>query len=187
MMLAETFLDILDDWRPAFSQQRTHLRAARQAVGSLVALGRRTVTRILWCLGREQHDWTAEYRLFSQSPWRMQDLFAPVLKRALPWCAEDHVAVAFDDTSRGKTGRKIADVRWMKHPLSPPFWINLRFGLRFLQIIGDGFRGTSLDSVSMKHEHQLAVSHQSNTRRGLAECVPDKPDLAIRDDPGSLR
>jgi len=132
-MLAETFLEILDDWRPAFPQQRTHLRAARQAVGSLVALGRRTVTRILWCLGREQHDWTAEYRLFSQSPWRMQDLFVPVLKRALPWCAEDHVAVAFDYTSRGKTGRAIADVRWMKHPLSPPFRINLRFGLRFLQ------------------------------------------------------
>jgi hypothetical protein len=133
MMLAETFLEILDDWRPAFPQQRTHLRAARQAVGSLVALGRRTVTRILWCLGREQHDWTAEYRLFSQSPWRTQDLFAPVLKRALPWCAEDHVEVAFDNTSRGKTGRKITDVSWMKHPLSPPFWINLRFGLRFLQ------------------------------------------------------
>jgi len=85
MMLAETFLEILDDWRPAFPQQRTHLRAARQAVGSLVALGRRTVTRILWCLGREQHDWTAEYRLFSQAPWQTQDLFA--LDEAPPFTA----------------------------------------------------------------------------------------------------
>jgi len=41
--------------------------------------------------------------------------------------------VAFDDTKLPKTGKKIPTAFWQRHPLSPPFRINLLYGLRFLQ------------------------------------------------------
>ena len=41
--------------------------------------------------------------------------------------------VALDDSLYPKTGKKIPGARWHKDPLSPPFRVNLRFGLRFLQ------------------------------------------------------
>ena len=41
MSLLAAFLDIVDPWRAVFPQQRTFQRAVRQALGSLVCLGRR--------------------------------------------------------------------------------------------------------------------------------------------------
>jgi hypothetical protein len=132
-MLADHLLEILEDWRPAFSQHRVHLRAIRQALGSLTAVGRRTLTRVLWALGLQGVDWTAEYRLHQRSSWSTRDLFFPILRRALEWCSEEFVTVAFDDTCCRKTGRKVAHVSWQKDPCSPPFRANLLYGLRFLQ------------------------------------------------------
>jgi hypothetical protein len=41
MTLLSAFLAIVQDWTPVFPQQRTFQRAVRQALGSLVCLGRR--------------------------------------------------------------------------------------------------------------------------------------------------
>jgi hypothetical protein len=41
------FLSIVEDWHPVFCQPRSHLRAVRQALGGLLRLGRRTLTRII--------------------------------------------------------------------------------------------------------------------------------------------
>jgi hypothetical protein len=41
MTLLAAFLAIVRDWRDAFPQQRTADRGVRQALGSLVCLGRR--------------------------------------------------------------------------------------------------------------------------------------------------
>ncbi len=47
MSLLAAFLAIVEDWRDVFPQQRTFLRAVRQALGSLVCLVRRCLTRII--------------------------------------------------------------------------------------------------------------------------------------------
>ncbi|MBZ5584348.1 MAG: hypothetical protein LAQ30_19475 [Acidobacteriia bacterium] len=52
-MLLSTFVDILQDWLPAFAQQRSGRRAITQAMGALLALGRRTLSRALWALGQQ--------------------------------------------------------------------------------------------------------------------------------------
>ncbi len=133
MMLLTTFLEIVRDWDRVFPQPRTSVRAVRQALGSLVCLGRRTLSRIIWTNGDQNRSWGAEYHLHSRCRWDPQRLFAPVFKRALPWCCGPYVGVAADDTRLHKTGRMIQQAFYQRDPLSPPFHVNLMLGLRFLQ------------------------------------------------------
>ncbi len=133
MTLLQALIDILGDWRSVFPQQRSCNRAMRQAVGLLVCLGRRTLSRVIWTNGGQQRSWGAEYFLHSRCQWDPQQLFAPVLRRALGWCSGRYVGVAIDDTRLRKTGRCIPQAFYQRDPLSPPFHVNLTLGLRFLQ------------------------------------------------------
>jgi hypothetical protein len=133
MTLLEAFLDIVADWRPVFPQQRTFQRAVRQALGSLVCLGRRCLSRIIWTWGGQNRSWSAEYFLHARCQWQPQHLFAPILRRALDYCPGRLVGVAVDDTRLSKTGLCISQAFYQRDPLSPPFHVNLRLGLRFLQ------------------------------------------------------
>lgn len=133
MSLLAAFLAIVEDWRGVFPQQRTFQRGVRQALGSLVCLGRRCLSRIIWTNGGQQRSWSAEYFLHSRSPWEPQQLFQPILERALPYCRQRLVGVAIDDTRLRKTGRAIQQAFYQRDPLSPPFYVNLMLGLRFLQ------------------------------------------------------
>jgi hypothetical protein len=133
MSLLSEFLDITADWRRVFPQQRTFQRAVRQALGSLVCLGRRCLTRIIWTNGGQNRSWSAEYFLHSRCRWEPQQLFRPILKGALEYCPQRLVGVALDDTKLRKTGRSIPQAFYQRDPLSPPFHVNLVLGLRFLQ------------------------------------------------------
>jgi hypothetical protein len=127
------FLDIVADWEEFFPQSRTHLRAVRLALGGLICLGRRTLSRIIWSNGDEQKDWRADYFLFSRAKWDPAGLFTPIVKRALGWCPGRYIGIAIDDTRVRKTGPKIQQAFYQRDPLSPKFYVNLMFGLRFLQ------------------------------------------------------
>lgn len=131
--LLEGWLEIVGPWRSAFAQHRTFSRAVRQALGSLLCLGRSMLSRIIWTTGREQHSWSAEYFLPSRAPWDPQALFAPLVREALRYCPGRLVAVAVDDTRLKKTGRSIPQAQYHRDPLSPPFHVNLIWALRFLQ------------------------------------------------------
>ncbi len=132
-MLLTALLEIVRDWNCVFPQQRTSVRAVRQALGSLVCLGRRTLSRIIWTNGDQNRGWSAEYHLHARCRWDPQQLFAPIFKRALPWCCGPYVGIAADDTRLHKTGRMIQQAFYQRDPLSPPFHVNLMLGLRFLQ------------------------------------------------------
>lgn len=131
--LLGAFLDIVADWEAIFPQRRTYLRAVRQALGALVCLGRRTLSRIIWTNGGQHQDWRADYFLFSRSPWDPAQLFLPIVERALAWCPGRYIGVAIDDTRLRKTGPCIQQAFYQRDPLSPKFYVNLMFGLRFLQ------------------------------------------------------
>lgn len=133
-MLLRTLLSILQDWQDAFAQQRSWRRAVAQSLGTLTAFGRRTLSRAICAQGHQHVDWSAEYRLHARSHWTPNDLFQPILKRALPWCRGPYAAFAIDDTRLRKTGRKIPTVAYGRDPLSPKFRFNLMLGLRFLQL-----------------------------------------------------
>ena len=131
--LLAAFLAITAQWRPLFPQVRSWKRGLQHALGSLVCLGRRCLTRIVWTNGGQFRSWGAEYLFYSRSQWDPQQLFLPILRQALAYCPGRYVGMALDDTRLHKTGRCIIQARYHRDPLSPPFHTNLMFGLRFLQ------------------------------------------------------
>jgi hypothetical protein len=131
-VLLNALLGIMRAWTPAFARTRSGNRAVEQSVGSLLAMGRRTLSRTLWALGRQDHDWSADYKLHSRAAWKAQDLFQPVLEQGARWCDDSVLVVAMDDTRIRKTGRKILTAFYQRDPLSPKFRFNLMWGLRFL-------------------------------------------------------
>jgi hypothetical protein len=99
----------------------------------MLCLGRRCLTRIIWINGEEKKFPAKHYYLYSRCQWNPQELFTPIWKEALSFCSSSLVAVAIDDTRLRKTGRMIRQAFYQRDPLSPPFHVNLMFGLRFLQ------------------------------------------------------
>ncbi|MDQ3175268.1 MAG: transposase [Acidobacteriota bacterium] len=133
-MLLTQLHSLLDQgWRLAFPQARTHERAVEHAIASLCVLGRRTISRSLGALGRSDCDWSADYKMFSRSRWQPERLFDPVIDEFLERYPKGPVVAAIDDTKLRKTGKKIPGAGWHRDPLSPPFHVNLLYGLRFLQ------------------------------------------------------
>jgi len=131
--LLQAFLEIVAPWRAVFPQNRSYLRALRQALAGLICLGRHTLSRLIWTSGGQQHSWSAEYFLHSRCRWEPQQLFATIWQQALPYCRGPYVGLAVDDTRLHKTGRRIRQAFFQRDPLSPPFHCNLMLGLRFLQ------------------------------------------------------
>lgn len=132
-MLLEAYLKIVGQWEGFFPQARTAKRAVGQALGSLICLGRRTISRIIWTNGNEKKSWSGEYFLHSRSSWSPARLFEPIIEGVLGYCRGPLLGVVVDDTSVKKTGKRILQAFWSRDPMSPPFWVNLRLGIRFLQ------------------------------------------------------
>jgi hypothetical protein len=126
---------LLQWWQGVFPQQRTFVRAEAVLVGLLTAFGRRTVSRALCAEGRAQVDWAADYRTFSRSPWNGDELFLGVLATAMQHLpGAGFIAALMDDTSMKKRSRVIKAARWLRDALSPPFHVNLRYGLRCIHL-----------------------------------------------------
>lgn len=133
--LLDAFLKLLEGWASAFSQHRTHQRAIRLALAHVLTPGHRMISRLITSCGRQELDWSADYKLFSRSPWALSNLFAPSLAASLRHNAtEPFIHIAGDMTHVRKTGKKVAGVHCMRDPMSPPFHVNLIYGLRFLQL-----------------------------------------------------
>jgi hypothetical protein len=140
LLFALTTLGLLAQLGEAFCQQRSAVRAWRMALGQALTLGERTISRIIASLNRDQRDWSADYRLFSRSPWKVRALFAPVLRKVLPMAfppqsgPEAPLWVAGDHTHLCRSGRHVAGVHTMRDPMSPAYHVNLIRGLRFFHL-----------------------------------------------------
>ena len=133
MTLLQTVIELTGEWHSAFAQARTALRAQRHAVCTLCTLGRRTISRCIMSAQEQWRDWSSDYLLYSRSTWEAAQLFTPACRYTAAHSYPRHIAVAFDDTRLKKTGRNIPGAHWQRDPLSPPFHVNLVFGLRRLQ------------------------------------------------------
>ena len=133
MTLTDALLGLCQRWEGCFPQQRTLHRATSLLVAGLLCCGRKWVTRINCVRGREQVDWTADYRLFSRSPWTADELFVPAIERSVPYFGEGPICLAGDETRARRGGRKVKRSRWTRDPLSPPFHVNFMKGIRFMQ------------------------------------------------------
>lgn len=179
--LLACFLAIVTDWEPLFPQSRTYLRAVRQALGTLICLGRRTLTRIIWTNGGQHKDWRAEYFLFSRCQWDPAQLFTAILLRALAWCPGRYIGVAIDDTRLRKTGMRIQQAFFQRDPLSPKFYTNLMFGLRFLQasLLVPLFRRAKVGTRALP----IAFEEVSVVKRPRRKLPNRKPGQGKRTEP----
>jgi len=133
MNLLDYLLKQTHAWSAVFAQERTRLRALTVAVGLLCGMGRRTVTRAITFHGNTQKDWSADYKVFSRSPWTPRALFHPILESALQAQPMDHIVISTDDTRVWRNGQHVPQTQWHRDPMGPPFQTNLRWGHRFLQ------------------------------------------------------
>jgi len=179
--LLACFLAIVADWEATFPQSRTYLRAVRQALGTLICLGRHTLSRIIWTNGGAHRDWRADYFLFSRSQWDPAQLFAPILRRSLAWCPGRYIGVAIDDTRLHKTGPRIQQAFYQRDPLSPKFYVNLMFGLRFLQasLLVPLFRRTKVGTRALP----IAFEEVSVVKHPRRKLPKRKPSHGKRTDP----
>lgn len=135
MLLLEKFHELLRPWRSAFPQERTWQRAQRLAYGLLLCLRTHLTSNAICATGRQFLDWSADYRLFSRSPWNPHALFDPIFDHLAGLLPSPHapVVAALDDTLCKKTGRHIPGAAFARDPQSPAFHVNLCRGLRFVQ------------------------------------------------------
>ncbi|RQW06391.1 hypothetical protein EH223_02380 [candidate division KSB1 bacterium] len=144
MKLVHEFDALLGTLRPCFHQQRSFERARAMAFGQVTTYGLRTISRIIFSKNEQHKDWSADYKLFSRGEWSVPSMFFQVLKEGAShshW-DENAIVVAMDDTAIKKTGKKIAPVRTLRDPMSPPYHVNLMSAIRFIQasmiIVPDG-------------------------------------------------
>ena len=108
-------------------------RAIALAFGILCGVGKRTLTRAISFHGNTQKDWSADYKVFSRSPWEARALFHPILEQAIQEQDLKRIVFSTDDTRVWRNGKHVPQTQWHRDPLGPPFQTNLRWGHRFLQ------------------------------------------------------
>ncbi len=175
-MLLAALLELLTAWRPAFRRHKTYERVIAVLLGLLCAQGRRTLTQSIRLRGPGDR-WSADYRGFSRAPWNQQDLFRPALAEASAihrkLCGDQPLVIHVDDTSTPKGGRS-GFVRWMKDPLSPPFHVNLRRGLRFQHFAADlPLHREGFDSRAVSVAFDLVPSLKKPGKKATAEEVAE--------------
>lgn len=134
-MILQPLRDLLQTMAEAVRDPRPRRSMTSLAVGMLCGEKPKTITSAIEWLGRDQEDWSSQYRFFSQSQWDRTALFDPILAEVLR-CHPDPLAAFFfgqDDTLIRKTGKKIPGTAYARDPLSPPFNVNFVLGQRFLQ------------------------------------------------------
>lgn len=134
MTLLETFIFLLQLWRPAFSSVRSFDYARALACATLTCVGQKKTLTNVWMAFRPSNQKPSSiYKFFSRMKWQVQDLFNPILKEAIPYFTGDHIVMGVDDSIFKKTGKRIPKTGYHRDPMSLPFWVNLIRGLRFLQ------------------------------------------------------
>ncbi len=121
--------------RCAFKQNRTFERAKKLAHGIITCFSRHTLTGIITSTGSQFVDWSANYRLFSQSRINIKFLFTVIRRNGLKLMSnQEYVVAHMDDTLIHKVGKKIPGTSWRRDPLGPPFHTNFIWGQRFIQL-----------------------------------------------------
>lgn len=133
MNLVNFLLEHMALWADVFPQHRSLQRAITVAFGLLCGMGKRTLTRSIGFQGNTQKDWSADYKVFSRSPWESQALFNPILQHAIQEQDLKRLVFSTDDTRVWRTGKHVPQCQFHRDPMGPAFHTNLRWGHRFLQ------------------------------------------------------
>jgi len=168
----------------ALPDPRPRERMRELGFGLLCGEQPKTVSSAIEFKGSIDEDWSASYRLFSQTEWAVEDLFRPVLRAAVELISGP-VFSAQDDTRLRKTGRCMPGTDYGRDPLSPPFHVNLVKGQRFLEtaimVPPDGDR-RPWRAIPVSFQHAPAVKtprHASEAEKNALKEVRKKHTISI--------
>jgi len=137
-------------------------RLERHLLAQLVALGEHNICGLLSTAGRQQLDWSADYRMYSRCRIRPQQLFDQVRTALLAQHPdEEPLVVAIDDTRLRKSGRKVAGTHYTRDPMGPRFQVNFIWAQRFVQASLASGAGADTRLVPIDWQHAPTVKKPS--------------------------
>lgn len=127
-----TLCQLLVLFRGAFKQERVFYRAVELIFGRLATVGRQTLTQQIIAVGRENEDWSATYRLFSQRRMDEESLFGTLLQLTLEHvtCEQPYV-IGVDATHIPRSSMKMPGCGWMRALATAVFMRGIQPGQRF--------------------------------------------------------
>jgi hypothetical protein len=168
--LLTEFVTLLQAHRAAVGQERVFVRLSMLTLGSLLALGRHTITQLLVALGRGQDDWSAWYRLFNVPRValdRLQVILVAEVARHLP--ANEVFPVVLDATQLPRSGRRFPGSGWVRAPRSPAWKPGLHGGQRWEGLSALLPRSAQGDSRTVPLRFALLRSAKSHPCGGVPE------------------
>jgi hypothetical protein len=201
--LLDALLAQVDATRPFARQSRTFARLALVTLGSIVTLGRHTLSQVLVALGIGNGDWTAWYRLFSRGRIAFDQAQHALVRSLLADLTPGMpLPVVLDATQLPRSSRHFPGVGWTKAPRSPAWRPGIHLAQR-LEILsgllprsaaGDS-RTVPLRATFLRTAHTQAIGpepEQTEGRAGIAllawlrerltaEHRPDQPVLVVAD------
>lgn len=120
--VASELLRLIAAHRRAVRQERTFARLAVLTLGSLLALGRHTISQMVVALGEGERDWSSWYRLFNAPRVAVETLQATLVGEVLrSQPVERMMGVVLDATQVPRSGRQMPGSGWNRAPRTP-FW-----------------------------------------------------------------
>jgi hypothetical protein len=201
--LLDAVLCLLQHARPAVHQERTFVRLVTLTLGSLVALGRHTLSQVIVGFGAGTVDWTGWYRLFNRERVGIEALQTMVVREVLTEVDPgDPLPVVLDATQLPRSSRRFPGTGWVKAPRTMPWRPGFHRGQRLEILSGllprsaDGdSRAVPIRSTVLRSAKTLpvgAVPEQSEGQAGIAllgwlrdrlgnEGRADQPVLVLAD------
>lgn len=168
--LLDVLLGYLAAARPFVRQERTFTRLRLLTLGSVLALGRHTLTQLLVTLGLGAQDWTAWYRLFNRGRIALESGQRQVVRALLDDLAPGApFPVVLDATQLPRSSRHFPGAGLTKAPRSPSWRPGLHLAQRIEIISGLLPRSAAGDSRAVPIRATYLRSAHTNPLGELPE------------------
>jgi DDE superfamily endonuclease len=135
--LAAVWFALLAAYRPVVRQERVFVRLVLLSVGSVLALGRHTLSQVLVGLGVGDRDWTAWYRLFNRGRIDLLAMQTTLVAQFVAEVAPDGpIAVGVDGTQLPRTSRRLPGCGYAVQVRTPKWRRGIHLAQRFVGISG---------------------------------------------------
>ena len=168
--LLDVFLGYLAAARPLVRQERTFTRLRLLTLGSVLALGRHTLTQLLVTLGLGDQDWTAWYRLFNRGRIALETGQRQVVEALLADLAPDApFPVVLDATQLPRCSSRFPGAGLTNAPRSPSWRPGLHLAQRIELVSGLLPRSAAGDSRAVPIRATYLRSAHTNPLGDLPE------------------
>jgi hypothetical protein len=168
--LLDALLVRLTAARPLVRQERVFARFMLLTLGSLITLGRHTVSQTVVALGAGEADWTAWHRLFNQGRIVREHGQRAVLREVVALLAPGQpLPVVLDATQLPRTSRRFPGVGLTKAPRTPAWRPGIHLAQRLEILSGLLPRSAAGDS-------RAVPIHATYLRSPRTQPIGDEPE-----------